>query len=99
MVVATWSVSKAVQRSNVVDFAVSTLCGTARFCAAKLCASFCSRTSESPNVFALPGSATRIGTPGTPALAGDYFITPMAATDFANPFGQSTRNAFSHKRR
>jgi len=99
MVVATWSVSKAVQRSNVVDFAIFAFGGTAKFCAAKLCASFCSRTSESPDVFALPGSTARIRTPCASALAGDYFVAPMTATNFAFPFRQSARDAFGHKRR
>ena len=95
---ATRAISKAVQRANVVNFAISAFGGATRFRAAKLCASFCGRSRESPNVFALPGSATRIGTPSASAFASDHFIAPMAATDFSSPFGQSTRDAFGHKR-
>jgi hypothetical protein len=83
VVVATRAIPKAVQRANVVDFAISAFGGAARFRAAKLCASFCCRSREPPNVFALPGSATRIGAPSASAFASDHFVAPMAATKFA----------------
>jgi hypothetical protein len=50
-------------------------------------------------VFALPGSATRIGAPGASAFASDQFVAPMTATDFSCPFRESARDAFGHKRR
>jgi len=99
MVMASWAVTKAVQRADVVDLAISAFGGTAKFCAAIFRATFCGRSREPPNVFALPGSTARIRTPGAPAFASDDFIAPVTATDFSCPFRESARDAFGHKRR
>jgi hypothetical protein len=94
---ASWAVTKAVQRADVVDLAISAFGGTARFCAAIFRATFCGRSREPPNVFALPGSTARIRTPGAPAFASDDFVAPMTTTDLTSPLGQNTRNAFGHE--
>jgi hypothetical protein len=96
---ASWAVTKAVQRANMVDLAISAFSSATRFSTAIFCATFCCRSREPPNVFALPGSATRIGAPGASAFASDQFVAPMTATDFSCPFRESARDAFGHKRR
>jgi hypothetical protein len=94
---ASWAVTKAVQRADVVDLAISAFSSATRFSTAIFRATFCGRSREPPNVFALPGSTARIRTPGAPAFASDDFVAPMTTTDLTSPLGQNTRNAFGHE--
>ena len=97
MVLTTGAITKAVQRFDVVDLAVSAFSGATRLSTAVLCATFCSRAGKPPNVFALPGSTACIGAPCASALASDDLVTPVTASWFACPCRQSTRNSFGHK--
>jgi hypothetical protein len=87
------AITKAIQRFDVVDLAVSALGGATRLSAAVLRATFCCRASKPPDMFALPGATACIGAPCASALTGDDLVTPVTVAHFASPFRQGTRNS------
>ena len=99
MVVTTRPVPSAIAWFDVVDLAISTCCVAPLSRAAVLRPTFGGRTSETPDVIALPSPPTRVAAPRTPTCCNDHEVAPLAASRFAAPCREVARDSFGDERR
>jgi hypothetical protein len=97
MMMTTGPIPDAIQRRDVVDFAVTALGRATGSRAPVLGSSFRSRTRKSPDVFALPCSTARIRAPRAATFASDQFVAPVTSTNFASPLRKHTRDSLRNK--
>lgn len=97
MVMAPGSISVAIARGDVVDFAISSGSRAPGASAAILRPPFCRGAGEPPNVFSLPRAAALVGAPRAPSGRRDLRIAPLAPTGLAGPRRQRTADALGHE--